>query len=97
MLVLLCKGYRILGHRIKTASGEIDILAARQKTLVVVEVKKRGDDVSAACAISPAQQSRLIAAAQRMMKQHKGYETTRFDAMLFAPGRFPHHVKNAFF
>lgn len=97
VLVLYCKGYRILGQRIKTPSGEIDILAAKHKTLVVVEVKKRGDDMSAASAISPAQQARLIAAANHMLHEHKGFETLRFDAMLFTPKRLPRHIQNAFF
>ncbi len=96
-LILRMKGYRILGQRIKTPSGEIDILAAKQKTLVVVEVKKRGDDFSAAAAIRPAQQARLIASGSYMMGQYQGFNTVRFDALLFAPKTMPKHIKNAFF
>lgn len=96
-LILRIKGYQILGRRIKTPSGEIDILAATKKTLVVVEVKKRGDDFSAASAIRPAQQARLIASGSYMMGQVQGYETVRFDALLFAPKTLPKHIKNAFF
>lgn len=97
VLVLLFKGYRILGKRIKTPAGEIDVLAAKGKTLVVMEVKKRGDDFAAASAIAPQQQLRLMGAAKYILKQHSGYETLRFDAMLFAPARLPRHIKNAFF
>ncbi len=96
-LILRVKGYRILGQRIKTPSGEIDILAAKDKTLVIVEVKKRGDDFSAASAIAPAQQARLIASGSYMMGQYQGFETVRFDALLFAPKSLPKHIKNAFY
>lgn len=97
VLVLRIKGYRILGQRIKTPFGEIDILAAKGNTMVVVEVKKRSDELAAASAIAPAQQSRLISAGSHMLGQHHGFETLRFDAMLFAPKSLPKHVKNAFF
>ncbi len=96
VLVLLCKGYRILGKRIKTPAGEIDILAAKGKTLVVMEVKKRGSDFAAASAIAPRQQSRLMGAAHYILQQHSGFETLRFDAMLFVPKSLPKHIKNAF-
>ena len=37
----MAKGYRILGFRLKTPPGEIDLLAQRGRTLAVVEVKRR--------------------------------------------------------
>ena len=97
VLLLRIKGYRILGQRIKTPSGDIDILAARKNILVVVEVKKRGNDFAAASAIAHSQQQRLIAAAQHMQQHHRGYEALRFDAVLFAPKALPKHIENAFF
>lgn len=96
VLVLVCKGYRILGQRIKTPAGEIDVVAAKGKTLVVMEVKKRGNDFAAASAIALHQQSRLMGAANFILQQYKGFETLRFDAMLFAPKRLPRHIQNAF-
>lgn len=95
-LILRVKGYRILGQRIKTPSGEIDILAAKDKTLVIVEIKKRSSDFNAASAIAPHQQARLIASGSYMMGQYQGFETVRFDALLFAPKSLPKHIKNAF-
>ena len=38
---LMLKGYRILGFRLATGTGEIDILAQRGRVLIVVEVKSR--------------------------------------------------------
>lgn len=95
-LWLRVKGYRILGKRLATPSGEIDLLAAKGKILVVVEVKKRGSAESAGSAISARQLQRLIAASGHVLARHPGYETLRFDAMLFAPKSLPRHIKNAF-
>ena len=39
--LLMAKGYRILGFRLKTPQAEIDLLALRGGVLAVVEVKSR--------------------------------------------------------
>ena len=39
--LLMLKGYRILGFRLKTPQAEIDLLAKRGDVLAVVEVKQR--------------------------------------------------------
>ena len=41
MLYLMCKGYRILGHRLRTPYGEVDLAAWKDGVLVIVEVKAR--------------------------------------------------------
>ena len=38
---LLAKGYRILGRRVRTPYGEIDLIAVRGRRLAFVEVKRR--------------------------------------------------------
>jgi putative endonuclease len=43
-LWLMAKGYRILGFRLATPLGEIDLLAQRGKVLAVVEVKQQDHD-----------------------------------------------------
>mgnify|MGYP001481620910 CR=1 FL=1 len=40
-LWLMAKGYRILGFRLRTRLGEIDLLAQKGRALAVVEVKQR--------------------------------------------------------
>ena len=40
-LWLMLRGYRILGFRLKSRAGEIDLLACRGRVLAVVEVKRR--------------------------------------------------------
>ncbi len=98
-LVLLLKGYRILGFRERTPYGEIDLLAAKKDALIAVEVKLRRDESGAASAIQYAQQQRLINALQFLAaRAHKNeYNVLRCDAMLFSRlNPWPRHIKNAF-
>ena len=58
-LWLMAKGYRILGFRLKTRQAEIDLLAVRGRTLAVVEVKRRGDLLTALETVTFDQRDRL--------------------------------------
>lgn len=96
--LLIAKGYRILSRRFRTPHGEIDLIARRRNTVVFVEVKARDTLDDAAYAVTPRQQQRIIAAAQIWLMAHDecaGYDL-RFDAMLVAPRRLPHHLMAAF-
>jgi putative endonuclease len=97
-VVLIAKGYRILARRFRTPHGEIDIVARRRNLIAFVEVKARASLDDAAYAVTPRQQARIIAAAELWLMahpEHAGYDL-RFDAMLIAPRRLPHHVMAAF-
>jgi putative endonuclease len=97
-MFLIAKGYRILARRFKTPLGEIDIVAGRRNTVVFVEVKAREREADAAEAVTPRGRQRIVAAAELWLArhpQHAGNEI-RFDLMLVAPGRMPHHIANAF-
>lgn len=52
-LWLMAKGYRILGFRLATPLGEIDLLAQRGRVLAVVEVKQRATIEDALDAVTP--------------------------------------------
>ncbi len=97
-VVLRFKLYRILACRYKTPHGEIDIVAARGRTLVFIEVKARPDETTAAEAISMKQRERLARAADAFLASQPRFSsfTRRFDAMLVLPRRWPRHVENAF-
>lgn len=97
-LALRLKFYRILHRRYKTSLGEIDIIAARGRTLVFIEVKARQRYETAAQSISPQQQERLIRAARVFMARHPALTgcDVRFDALFVAKGRWPVHIENAF-
>lgn len=95
---LRAKGYRILATRYKTRMGEIDLIAQRGDTLVFVEVKGRARRASAAEAIHLRNQQRVVRAAQWWLQRHPQAQasTIRFDAVLVAWYRWPHHIPHAF-
>ncbi len=95
---LIAKGYRILARRFRTPYGEIDIVARRRNLLAFVEVKARDSLDDAAYAVTPRQQSRIIAAAQGWLMAHPEHADfeLRFDAMLIAPKSLPRHLVAAF-
>ncbi|HVL41878.1 MAG TPA: YraN family protein [Brevundimonas sp.] len=91
--LLMLKGYQILGFRLKTRAGEIDILARRGRTLAVVEVKRRATLEAALLALTPDQFDRLLAAGRAVLRQRPSLagHVLRIDMVALAPGRFPLH------
>ncbi len=99
------RGYKIIarGDRLKR-QDELDIVAARGKTIVFVEVKTRGssDDGHPAEAVDAAKQRRLTRLAVTFLKRHGLLEhPARFDviAVTWAPGKWRpriEHIENAF-
>lgn len=96
--MLRLKGYRIVGRRVRTPHGEIDLVAERRDTVAIVEVKARADEDAAITAVGPAAQRRLSAAARVWLAHHPAYvrHTIRFDIVLVVPRRWPRHLANAF-
>ena len=99
-LRLLC--YRILKSRYSavrgSGAGEVDIIAKRGKTLVFVEVKKRGTIDLAKEAIFLKQQGRIRKSAEAFLAKHPryiGYDI-RFDAICFDRWFRFEYLKNAF-
>jgi putative endonuclease len=89
---LLARGYVILARRYRTRHGEIDIVARDGDTTVVVEVKARltGEFGTAAEAITPQKQRRLISMAKDYLARHDLLERPcRFDVVAIdgPPGR----------
>lgn len=97
-LYLVAKGYRILARRYRTPYGEIDIVAQRRRLIAFVEVKARATLDDAAYAVTPQQQSRIVAAAQAWLMEHPEHAAfdMRFDAVLIAPKSLPRHLMAAF-
>jgi len=98
-LWLMAKGYRILGFRLKTPNGEIDLLAQKGRTLVVVEVKLRGTIETALEAVTWRQRQRLRRAAEAFAARRASLRDAaiRLDLMALAPGRWPCHIPDAWF
>ena len=98
------QGYAIAACNYRVRGGEIDIVAARDGTLVFAEVKSRttGGQAAPREAVDVRKQQRLILAAQHYLAEHCEEEPfVRFDVVevLFSPGREPqlHCIENAFF
>ncbi len=96
-LWLMAKGYRILGFRLKTPQGEIDLLVARGPVLAAVEVKSRASLEAALEAVSLAQRQRLRRALATIAARRSDAASARLrlDLMALAPGRFPRHIPGA--
>lgn len=95
IIFLWCKGFRIYRHRLRTPFGEVDILARKGNTLVLVEVKLRLSHEDLPYAVSMTQQRRLERAAQYLTQSFPSHFSIRFDVLLVNPWRFPVHIKNA--
>jgi len=101
LLSLCLRGWRIIGRGVVTGrgtgAGEIDIIARRGRVLAFIEVKARPSRDQAAAAISAAQQQRLVRAAEVFLARRPELAglDCRFDAMLVAPGLWPHHICDA--
>ena len=94
---LMAKGYRILGFRLRTPHGEIDLLALRGPVLAVVEVKRRRTLEEARGAVSAEQRRRLIRAAAAVAGSRRALQgrRIRLDLFALAPGARPCHIADA--
>jgi len=74
-------GYRIVSKRYKSPYGEIDLIAARGKTLVFVEVKARANISQALESVRKTGRGRIERAAMHYITQNPRYNdcSMRFD------------------
>jgi putative endonuclease len=94
---LMAKGYRILGRRVRTPYGEIDLIAVRGRRLAFVEVKRRATRAEAEAATSPRQAARMGRAAEHWVGTHVRYRDhdRGMDLVLVLPARLPVHLPDA--
>ena len=94
-LWLMLKGYRIIGFRVLTALGEIDIVAAKHRTLAIIEVKHRTDFATALEAVRSAQRDYLRREGRQISATTIGLRDfwVRLDLIALAPWRLPHHSR----
>ncbi len=94
---LRCKGWRILGRRIRNPRGEVDLIARRGRIVAFVEVKWRQRADLLDDAIDVYRLRRVAEAAGAMAHKYvRQGDDMRIDVLLLAPGRFPRHITNAF-
>lgn len=94
---LLARGYRILGRRVRTPFGEIDLIAVRGRRLAFIEVKRRATQAEAEAAVTLRQAGRVARAAQFWVSRNRSFAEHEqgLDVVLVMPGRLPVHVPNA--
>ncbi|CAN1501614.1 COG0792 Predicted endonuclease distantly related to archaeal Holliday junction resolvase [Caulobacteraceae bacterium] len=95
--VLQLKGYAILGRRVQTPAGEIDLIARRGDVLAFIEVKMRQQTSDPGELLRPRQMARIVRAAtgwtaRRDWTQHF---TWRYDLIVVTKWRWPNHVRDA--
>jgi putative endonuclease len=98
-LMLQVKGYRILGRRVRTRAGEIDLVArSPQGVLCFVEVKARDAEAAAALSVAPRQQQRIARAAALFVagRPDLARAAMRFDIVAVRPRALPRHIRDAF-
>ncbi len=99
--LLAAKGYRILARQFRAHGGELDIVALSpfwtSRTIVFVEVRARGTVQDAVESVGAEKRRRVeTAAAQFCARKPKLKKLPhRFDLVLLAPGRWPHHMVDA--
>jgi putative endonuclease len=95
---LQADGWTILGRRLRTPAGEVDVVAARDGLCAFVEVKRRPDLASAACALGARQRARLLGAAEILLGGHPewGAAGVRFDVLLVDGAGRVRRVTDAF-
>jgi putative endonuclease len=97
-LLLMAKGYRILGRRVRTHMGEIDLVARAPSGVVCfIEVKARSGEGLAAEALGPKQRARIARAAEQFLARKPGLagQAVRFDTVMLAPRSWPKHIPDA--
>lgn len=87
-------GWRILARRVRTSSGEVDLIARRKGVVAFVEVKARGSEADLAIAIDRHRLRRVARAAEQLMPRYPA-ETHRIDVILIAPWCKPRVIENA--
>lgn len=93
------KGAKILGQRVRTPEGELDLIVEFRDVLVFIEVKKRRYSQSCDSPISRKQWSRLEKAALHYMMDIQDVTgvqpSCRFDVALMGPDGSVEIIENA--
>ena len=96
-MFLVQHGWRILAERVKTRSGEVDLIARKGGLIAFVEVKWRARAADLDYAIDERRLRRVAAAAEAIAHLYAAPgDDLRIDVILLAPGRKPTHIENAY-
>ena len=94
-LWLQLKGWKILGRRVRTPVGEVDLVVRRGRTAAFVEVKARATVEEAGFALDEYRLRRVAAAAEALAHRYaREGDDIRLDAVFVVPRRLPRHMAN---
>jgi len=94
-LWLMLKGWSIIGRRVRTPVGEVDLVARRGRIVAFVEVKARKTATDSALSLDHYRLRRVAAAAEALAPRFvRPGDDVRIDALFVTRGRFPRHVAN---
>lgn len=94
-LWLQLKGWSVIGRRVRTPRGEVDLVARRGRVLAFVEVKARATAAEAALSLDDYRLRRVAAAAEALAPRYqRPGDDIRIDAIYIVPRRLPRHVPN---
>lgn len=90
-------GYAVLKRNYRAKTGEIDIIAEKDSTLVFVEVKTRSSDAygEGYQSVTHAKQHKIIRTAESYLTENNLEKLCRFDVISIDNGKIT-HIINAF-
>lgn len=94
---LLEDGWHIIGRRVRTPAGELDLIAEKNQLLAFIEVKHRPNLTDAASALGQRQRQRLLAAATYWCAHNPnhGQAGIRFDLIAVNHSGQLHRIQDA--
>lgn len=95
---LAADGWTVLAQRVRTAAGEVDVVAEKDGLLAIIEVKSRPTLALAAEALSVRQRARLLLAAEILLGEHPnwGANGVRFDVLVVDAAGAVRRIADAF-
>lgn len=85
----------MIGRRVRTPDGEVDLIARRGKVLAFVEVKARRTSAEAEASLDEYRLRRVAAAASALTARYaRQGDGIRIDAIFIVPRRLPRHMAN---
>jgi putative endonuclease len=92
---LRLRGWRILGTRVRTPVGEVDLIARRGRMLIFVEVKARATAADSEAALDEWRLRRVVRAAEALLPRYANEaDIVRIDAMFITPWALPKWLRN---
>ena len=96
--VLEAAGWRILGRRVRTPFGELDLIAEQGGLVAFLEVKCRATAAEAAFSVTERQRRRIVAAAEAWLaaRPDAAPEGVRFDVLVVDAAGHVRRIADAF-